>query len=181
MPTVLGSTPRGRRLRGLLAAGCAAFAVTGCSSTSFDAQTSAVYDQGVGTNARGGGVDVLNALIVDNGDGTGTLSATLVFNPGSFEDQDELSTVTLSTLEVTTLEDATVASRLIEGGVTLEPNEPIKVGDDALATVSGDKVAAGDMVTLSLTFDQDAEPVELDVPVVERTEMYDEVAEAPAA
>lgn len=180
MPTVLGSTPRQRRLRGLLVAGCVAAAVTGCTDTGFDAQTSAVYDQGVGTNERGGGVDVLNALIVDNGDGTGTLSATLVLNPGSFEDQDALSTVTLTTLEVTTLEDEAVATQLIEGGVTLEPNEAVRLGDDALATVAGDNVAAGDMVTLSLTFDQDAEPVEMDVPVVERTEMYDEVAEAPA-
>lgn len=185
MPTVLGSTPHGRplrrRLRGVLVAGCVAAALTACSDTSFDAQTNAVYDPGIGTNARGGGVDVLNALIVDNGDGTGTLAGTLVLNPGEFDAGHELTTVTLSQLEVTTLDDKPVTSNLTAGGVTLEPNEPVKLGEDALATVSGDNVAAGDMVTLDLTFDRDAQPVSMDIPVVERTEMYDDVAEAPAA
>lgn len=182
MPTVPGSTPPGRwsrrRLRGALVAGCVVAAVSGCSDTSFDAQTNAVYDPGVGSNARGGGVDVLNALIVDNGDGTGTISAALVLNPGSFGLREELTTVTLNQLEVSTLDDKSVSSNLEAGGVTLAPNEPVKLGQDTVATVSGDNVAAGDMVTLDLTFDQDAQPVTMDIPVVERTEMYDDIVEA---
>jgi hypothetical protein len=174
--TVVGSRPRGR-LRGLVAVGGAMVALAGCSDTSFNAQTNAVYDAGAGTNSRGGGVDVLNLLVVDNGDGTGTVSATLVLNPGAYELDEVPSSVTLDGLEVTTLDDEEVSSNLAPG-VTLEPNDPVRLGDEPVATVSGDNAVAGDMVNVRITFDGDAETVELDAPVVERTEMYDDVAEA---
>jgi hypothetical protein len=180
VPMMRGSTPSGRAWRGLVAAGFAVAALAGCTDTSFNAQTNDVYDPGAGSNARGGGVDVLNALIVDNGDGTGTISATLVLNPGEFDHDVEMSTVTMDELEVTTLDGDPVESTLVEGGVSLEPNEPQRLGDEPLATVSGDNVAAGDMVTLSVAFDTLAEPVAMDIPVVTRegTQMYDSVAEA---
>lgn len=183
MPIVPGSTPSGRRLR-VVAAAVAVVALSGCGSTSFDAQTNAVYDQAIGTNVRGGGVDVLNALIVDNGDGTGTVSATLIFNPGEFDAGVDLpDQVTMDQFAVTTLDDKPIESTLVDGGVELEPNQAVKLGDEALATVSGNNFAAGDMVTMNVAFDEAAQPVELEMPVVSRedTEMYDEVAEAPAS
>lgn len=179
MPMILGSTPSGLRWRGLLAAGCVVAAISGCADTNSDAQTNAVYDAGIGSNARGGGVDVLNALIVDNGDGTGTVSATLLLNPGDFDEDEAPSSVTFDDFEVTTL-DADAVDATLDDDVVLEPDEPVKLGDEAFATVSGDNVAAGDMVTATFSFDADIAPVELDIPVVVRTEMYDEVAEAPA-
>jgi hypothetical protein len=179
VPITLGSTPSSRRLRGLLAAGAAMTALTGCS-TSFDAQTNAVYDPGAGTNARGGGVDVLNALIVDNADGTGTLSTTLVYNPGEFDDDIELPpTITLDEMTVTTLGAEPIDSTLVAGGIELVPNESVIVGEEPDATVSGDNFAAGDFVVLNLGFDAAAEPVQLQVPVVTRedTDWYDDIAE----
>jgi hypothetical protein len=170
-------------MRGLVVAGCAVAALSGCSDTSFDAQTNAVYDPGAGSNARGGGVDVLNALIVDNGDGTGTMSGTLLLNPGEFDDDVEVATVTMDQLEVTTLDGDPVDSTVVDGGVTLEPNQPVQLGEEPLAWVTSDDVVAGDMVTLSLAFDALAEPVEMDIPVVSRegegAEMYAEIAEVP--
>jgi len=180
VPIIPGSTPSKLRWSGLLAAGCAVAAISGCADTGSDAQTNAVYDAGIGSNARGGGVDVLNALIVDNGDGTGTVSATLLLNPGDFDDDDEApSSVTLDDLTITTLGDEAVDSTLADE-VVLEPDQPLKLGDEAIATVSDDNVAAGDMVTAIFSFDAAVAPVELDIPVVVRTEMYEEVAEAPA-
>jgi hypothetical protein len=178
LPKNLGSTPSGLRWRGLLAAGCAVAAISGCADTSFDAQTNAVYDTGVGASSRGHGVDVLNALIVDNGDGTGTLSATLLLNPGEF-DEEAPAAVTFDDFTVTTLDDEPIDATLADG-VVLRPNEPAKLGEEPIATVSGDNWAAGDMVTATFSFDAVVEPIELDIPVVERTEMYDEIAEAPA-
>jgi hypothetical protein len=179
VPNILGSTPSGLRWRGLLAATCAAAAISGCSDTGSDAQTNAVYDAGVGSNARGDGVDVLNALIVDNGDGTGTVSATLLLNPGEFDEDEVPASVTFDDFAVTTLDGQPVDASLADG-VVLAPDEPVKLGDEAIATVSGDNVAAGQMVTATFSFDAVVEPIELDIPVVERTEMYAEVAEAPA-
>lgn len=178
MPITLGSTPSSRRLRGIFAAGATLVALSGCS-TSFDAQTNAVYDPAAGTNARGGGVDVLNALIVDNADGTGTLSTTLVYNPGEFDDNVELPpTITLDEMTVTTLSDEPIDSTLVSGGIALEPNESVKVGEEPVATVSGDNFAAGEFVWLNLGFDAAAEPVRLQVPVVtrENTDWYDDIA-----
>jgi hypothetical protein len=183
VPMLRGSTPSRRRWWGAVAAVGVVAALSGCSDTSFDAQTNDVYDPGAGSNARGGGVDVLNALVVDNGDGTGTLSATLILNPGEFDNDVELSTVTMDQLEVTTLDDEPIEATLADGSVPLEPNEPVQLGTEPLAWVSGENFVAGDMVTLSVAFDAQAQPVEMDIPVVSRegTEMYDGIAEAPAA
>lgn len=179
MPTILGSTPSGRRLRGLAVTGAALVALTGCS-TGPNAQTSHVYDAGVGTNDRGSGVDLLNVLYVDNADGTATLSATLLLNPGEFDDGEEVPpTVTLEDMRVTTLDGDPIEASLVEGGIPLEPNEPVEIGEEPLATMSGDNFAAGGMVTINVDFDVAVDPIQMDVPVVTRegTDMYDEIAE----
>ncbi|MFL6153712.1 MAG: hypothetical protein ACJ72B_15140, partial [Ornithinibacter sp.] len=178
VPKILGSTPSGLRWRGLLAATCAVAAVSGCSDTSFDAQTNDVYDAGVGVNSRGTGVDVLNALIVDNGDGTGTLSATLVLNPGEFDEDQAPTSVTFDDFSVTTLDGQPVDATLSDD-VVLQPDESVMLGTDPVATVAGDNVVAGDMVTATFSFDTVVEPIEIDIPVVQRTSTYDGVAEAP--
>lgn len=180
MPITLATTSSGRRLRSLAVAGATIAALTGCS-TSFNAQTNHVYDPGPGTNSRGGGVDVLNALIVDNGNGTGTLSTTLVLNPGEFPAGTEIpSVVTMDQMSVTTLNGDPIDSTLVSGGIALKPNEPVKVGREAEATVSGDNFSPGDIVELNLDFDAAAQPVHLQIPVFSRegTTMFDQIAEA---
>ena len=180
MPITLATTSSGRRLRVLAVAGAMIAALSGCA-TSFNAQTNHVYDPGPGTNSRGGGVDVLNALIVDNGNGTGTLSTTLVLNPGEFAAGTEIpSVVTLDQMSVTTLSGDPIDSTLVSGGIDLEPNQPVKLGRTPDATVSGDNFAAGDIVQLNLAFDVAAKPVQLQIPVVTRegTTIYDQIAEA---
>src|SRR5919197_357824 len=110
----------GRQPPPMAPAGCAVAAISGCADTSFDAQTNAVYDAGAGSNSRGDGVDVLNALIVDNGDGPGTLSATLLLNPGEFDEDDAPASVTFDDFAVTTLDDQPIDANLTDG-VVLRP------------------------------------------------------------
>ncbi|MGI8676395.1 MAG: hypothetical protein ACR2JT_05610 [Nocardioidaceae bacterium] len=170
-PRPAGTAPAATRFGHLvIALGLAGLA--GCG-TGFGAQTVQVYDAGAGVNARGGGVDVLNALIVANEDGTGTLSVSLL---AKFGDGDELTTVDASDgpdqpIEVTqSVQPLPICSTRL----TI-------VGPDAAVTFSGDFVD-GQTVTLALTF-ADAAPVTMQVPVVARgdTDIYDSVAETPGA
>ncbi len=148
--------------------------LTGCG-TSFNAETVQIYDAGNGVNERGGGVDVLNALVVDNGDQTGTLSVALLDKLGGGD-------------EVTTIR-ATLDEKPIEVNQNLQPlvlcpGRLLILGPDAEVTVSGDGFAAGGVLTLSITF-RDAEPVTMDVPVVARNEkdsdIYAGIATTPGA
>lgn len=155
---------------GLLAAG----ALSGCG-TNMQAQTNAVYDAGTGVNARGGGVDVLNALIVSNEDGTGTLSTALV---NQADEADELTSVEISS-EGEPL-------NLMAEGLPLElppyPPNPVQLDDEAPVYV--EEAETGLVLTLTMTF-ANGEPVEVEVPVVQRgdepsNEMYESVPTAPA-
>ena len=134
-----------------------------------------VYDAGVGVNDREGNVYVLNALVVDNGDSTGTLSVSLL---DKFGDGDQLVAVqaTTDTGEPIEVQQNTKPIELCGGQLAvLGPNAEVMLGGDAFA--------AGDTVTLDLTF-RDAEPVRMAVPVVARlvgegSDPYDSVAESP--
>ena len=146
------------------------FGLTGCG-TGFGAETVQVYDAGAGVNARGGGVDVLNALVVDNGDETGTLSVSLLDKLG---DGDEVAAI-----EATVDDQPLEVSQSVQP-IRLCPGRLLVVGPDATVTLGGDGFAAGGTLTLSMTF-RDAAPLSLDVPVVARSAMYDGIAETPAA
>jgi hypothetical protein len=156
----------------------ALLALTGCGGPG-DAQTLQVFDAGVGVNDRDSDVYVLNALVVDNADSTGTLSVSLLDKSG---DGDQLVAV----------EAATDAGEPIEVQQHVRPLELCDgnlevVGPGAEVTLAGDNFAAGDVIELSFTF-RDAEPVRMGVPVVSRiTDVegainpYDSVAETPPA
>lgn len=140
-------------LAGLLVSG----ALSGCG-TGMDAQTNAIYDPGDGINERGGGVDVLNALLVANPDGTGTLSAAFLNNG---QEADELTQVAVSVDG----EELTVDGDGLPVELPPSPREPLNIEDEAALYV--EDVEAGYFVTLSLQF-QNAAPVQIEVPVVER-------------
>jgi len=152
-------------LAGLLVAG----ALSGCG-TGLDAQTNAIYDPGDGVNERGGGVDVLNALLVANPDGTGTLSAALLNNG---QEADEVTEVAVSADG----EELTVDASGLPVALPPSPRAPLNIEDEAAVYV--EDVEAGYFVTLSMQF-QNAAPVEIEVPVVGRgdepsNDMYDSV------
>jgi copper(I)-binding protein len=152
-----------RRFRRGLAACIAALATAltpGCS-TNFDAQTNQIYQPGVGSNSRDGDVYVLDALVVTDGSGLGTISAGLVDevtgpdaligvsarSPAGNRVRGMILThrVRLPSLRLVQLSDA--------GDVILSAAKPLNVGG-----------------TINVTFTfQNAGPVTLDLPIVMNT------------
>jgi hypothetical protein len=167
----LVSTVRRRRTAATALATTALLALGGCG-TGFKAQTSQVYQAGVGANHRGE-MDVLNTLFVANEDGSATLSTSIVNNS---PDAQTLSGVTVTTLKGQTLP------------VTSTKLAPLSLHEGVLSTVGGASDAggfwiskgatAGDYVRVTLTFDESA-PVTLEAPVVTRTDEYAKVVGAP--
>jgi hypothetical protein len=140
-------------LAGLLVVG----ALSGCG-TGMDAQTNAIYDPGDGVNERGGDVDVLNALLVANPDGTGTVSAALLNNA---QEVDEVTEIAVSADG----EELRVDGSGLPVELPPSPRSPLNIEDEAALYV--EDIEAGYFVTLSMQF-QNAAPVEIEVPVVER-------------
>jgi len=167
-------TSRNQPARAALAALAlvATCALSACG-VGFDAQTNKIYTAPEGTDVRGGDVEGLNMLLVDNGDGSGTLVAALV-NHG--DEVDSLQTI------VATDTDADGAD---EGGdfEVSGFDEPIELpagklvqlanGDPVVAFTS-DTIAAGGFVQVTMTFTR-AGSVTADIPVVDRAEPYADV------
>jgi hypothetical protein len=138
--------------------------------TSFGAQTNKVYQPAVGANARGE-VDVLNALLVANPDGTATVSAGVVNNADTEQ--------TLSSVEATTLDGKTLP---VEDVTTKQL--PLKPGVYNLLGSSTDAggfrvkgAEPGLYVKVTFTF-SDSSPVTIEAPVVARTAEYDNITGA---
>lgn len=165
--------PTANRLRrsavGLAGAACL-LGVSACG-TNFEAQTNQVYQAAAGANHNTGQVKLLNVLVVDNSDDTGTLSASLL---NKVDEDDTISGVT-----GTNTEGDAIDVELVEP-VELPAHELVLTGEEAQVVVSSDDLTPGRYVTLTFQF-EDAAPVEIDVPVVERDDhgIYDAIAEAP--
>ena len=135
--------------------------------------TDFVYTPAQGTNDRDGQVDVLNALVVAGSEGEGRFIAGLANN--SPTEADGLSGITA----VDSAEGVTIA---IESGDTDIPASGfLQLADpeSANVVVSGEEVAAGGYVRLRLEFDN-AEPVEVNVPVVAAGEDFAGVTSGPS-
>lgn len=142
--------------------------VTGCG-TGAGAQTAQVYDAAAGSNSRGGDVEVHNALFVDNANETATLSAALLNKSEASE--------TLTGVAVLNSDGEPVETTLSEP-IELKPDTLYAAGKIAEVLVSGTNFEAGNFLTVTFTF-SDAAEIAIDVPVVVRNEMYDNIAETP--
>lgn len=154
-------------VRRRLAATFAATTLLALSACGFEAQTNQQYQAAVGANEHGD-VDILNALLVANEDGSATVSAGFVNNTG---DEQGLSNVTVTTLDGKELP--------VRGLRSLLP-----LADSRLATLGGASDAGGFTVTegaeagyyVKATFSfTDSAPVTIEIPVVARTAEYDKV------
>ena len=164
-------TPRLPRTSRRIAPGVALLAVTaalglgGCAGTGTDAQTNAQYQAGVGANVRSGAIQLYNALAVDNGDGTATLSAAILNRddrPAKLKSADATASDG-STVDVQT------APAIIDAG------QMFNIGKAGAVILADKELTAGEYVTVKLTFDGGRE-VSVEAPVVARTAIYDEVA-----
>jgi hypothetical protein len=147
------------------AAVLATLGLSGCAGTGVDAQTNEQYQAGVGANVRTGAIQLFNALAVDNGNGTATLSAAILN-----------TTNEAARLTAATAKDAngsavatTLAPAIVGAGQMFDTGKPGAV------LLTSKKVTAGDYVTVKLTF-SGGHSVTVDAPVVPRTAIYDKVA-----
>lgn len=159
---------RRRRLAAIALVVTAPLTLSACS-TSFGAPTNQQYQQGIGANLREGSVQIYNGLFVDNEDGTATFS-------GAFLAREEDQVITSAS--VTPSLGAPVPVTL-EAPIELAAEDLLPVGSQGKIIVASDAVEAGRYVTLTLG--TSSGEVTLDVPVVERTEMYSSVATEPVA
>lgn len=129
------------------------------ASCGFDYATDRVYTPADGVNNRDGEVDVLNAVIVWDGEGKGRFLATLVNN--SLEAPDKLTAIEgdVETEKVPTAE-------IPLGGLLNLASTPTPID------VTGE-FAEGDMVTVTLDF-ATADSATLEVPVVAARDQYAE-------
>jgi hypothetical protein len=145
-------------------AATAAFALGGCSGTGVDAQTNEQYQAGVGANVHSGAIQLYNALAVDNGDGTLTLSAA-VLN---------------TTSKPVKLVDVNMGGPLENSGIGGWPlivgaGQLKDIGKSGTVIIHSKKLTAGEYVKVKLTF-SGKNSVSVDAPIVARTAIYDEVA-----
>ena len=144
-----------RRSIAAAAAILAAPALTACG-VSFGAQTDQVYNPTVGVDERSGEVDVLNALVVSGTNGSGTVIATLVDNDQ--ENADTLRGVSGSGADSKLTVKVSGPTSIPAGGL-------LNLATDGGITARGDRVAPGNFVEVTFSFDRGA-AVTLDVPVV---------------
>jgi hypothetical protein len=131
------------------------------SSCGFDQPTDRVYNPGVGVNDRSGSVNVLNALVVSGADGSGTLVAT--FTNDKLTEADTLTDVSGAGASVT-----------LEAPVDIAPGGNVSLTNETEVSVEGERVLPGSFITLRFTF-ENAETVELEMPVVARRGPYADI------
>lgn len=154
-----------RRITAAAIAATAALALSGCSPWGSGMQTNQQYSAGVGSNARGQHVEVLNSLFVDNGDKTATYSASLINRTAEAH--------ILTGVNVTTTAGDPIASTFATSR-ELKDNSPYLPGTEGDIVLTG-AFTDGGFVKITFTFDS-AAPVTVSAPIVPRTSMYDTVA-----
>lgn len=159
-----------------LAAGCAA---------GKGAQTQKQYQPGVGSDNRDGHVYALNLLVVGDDNGDGTLVGTLINQQDCPDYVIEIQAVDnagggIETSPFPPVEEIRTDCPVTapDAGVALPSQEPAKFPDDAMFQLQADTVVPGTFITLTLRFAQAGE-LEIDVPVVAESPIYDGVEVSP--
>jgi len=127
----------------------------------FGYQTDQIYQPGVGVNNREGTVDVLAAVVVSSIEGEGTFVASLVNK--DTENDDSLVQVTGDDVDVT----LTAPVEIPAGGL-------VNLADSGAVSVTGETVAPGKWVRLTLTFES-GQTTEVNAPVVPFKDEFDDV------
>lgn len=140
--------------RAAIAALLLAPALTACG---FSAQTDQVYQPAVGVNDRSGSVDILNAVIVSQTDGSGTFAGTLV-NKNQTQD-DVLDNVSGPGITAST------------GSVTIKAGQNALLAKTGQLTLTGEPIKAGSFVELTFSFGS-GQSTTMKVPVVTDTGDY---------
>ena len=143
--------------RAAIAALLLAPALTACG---FNAQTDQVYQPAVGVNNRDGNVDIINALVVSDTDGSGTFAGTLVNNDQTNDDA----------LESVTGTGITASRRTVQ----VPAAGAVPLGDTGAVSLKGEGIKAGGWVELTFVFSS-GQSTSMKVPVVEATGDYADI------
>lgn len=175
-----GAAALSRRRRTTIALVAACMPGLAACGAGFDAQTNQVYQPAAGVSDRSGSVNVIDALIVTDGNGSGTVVASLV-NTGV---EDDL----LTEVVASTTDGAPLESSDLRNGIVLPAGQAVQLANRGRVTVSG-SAAAGDQgseggaalapssyATLQFVFDR-APVVELTVPVVSNASDHNDIYE----
>ncbi len=153
----------GRHVRRNLALTIAAvlFAVPSLASCGFNYATDREYTPANGANDQHGVVDVLNAVIVSQDEGSGTFLA-------SFANGDPTTTIHLTSLDFGSNSTVEVADF---DPVEIKPRQAVNLADGQGIKVQGE-FAKGDFVALTVVFDN-GESASIKVPVVDATGQWE--------
>ncbi len=168
-----------RRLATVLIA-ASLVAISGCAAN-FSAQTQAIYQPALGSDDRSGDVFVLNALVLADGEGNGTLVTTLINQTSPTDFLTGMTAKMLGGGGVDVGALPTVTSTVANApstGIELPTQAAVKLPDDGLIQLHAADLAAGGYLTLSLTF-KEAAPLDVDVPVIAESSTYDGITVGP--
>lgn len=149
--------------------------LTGCGA-SFNAQTNQPYQPAEGTNSRDGDIYVLNALVVTDGRGDGTVVTTLI---NQRDADDALQSVTAVDENGNSIHVDRLAQEF-----SLAPQDGVQIPSDTLPdggviSLRGNALQAGRVITVTFTF-ADAAAVEIGVPVVAVGTIYTGIPIGPS-
>jgi hypothetical protein len=165
--TPLGSRPRAtwlRRLPVLAIVATLCLALTGCGG-GFDEQTNKIYQGAAGITNRDGEVYVLNALVVTDGKGNGTMVGTLL-NIMSTADS-------LKGVKAVDSSGKTIATKLASP-VSLKPEQAVKLETNGDVRLTGKGLRAGYFIDVTFTF-ATAAPLSMSIPVLPQGTEYSSV------
>ena len=161
------SRRRPARRRLLISAALAA-TLAGCSG-GFNAQTNQLYQPGPGVSVRQDGVYLINALVVTDGSGHGTLVGALVNEQAR---SDALESVTL-----TGSQGVSVNVTILAGSISLRPYQAVQLADTGGVRFQG-TLQPGATYKLTMTFRNGA-PITTLIPLITKTSTYSQVPIGP--
>jgi hypothetical protein len=144
--------------------------LAGCG-VGFHAETNQIYQPGPGITVRNNSVYALNALVVTDGRGDGTLVAGLL---NRRPQPDALQSVS-----ITNSSGRQLKTTITGGTVALPPQKLVQLADTGAVRVSG-TLLPGSVCSLALTF-QNSAPVQVKIPVVTSAPPYDAVPLGPVS
>jgi hypothetical protein len=155
---------RSRRLRRLALTAVVCLALTGCGG-GFNDQTNKVYQSAAGISNRGHQVYVLNALVVTDGKGNGTMVGTLIDMAKSADTHHTVCAVDSTGKGINTK---------LAAPVKLAPAQAVKLQTNAAVRLTSKNLKPGYFITVTFGFST-AAPVTMAIPVLPRGTEYTSV------
>ena len=151
---------------------CAVCWLLASCAAGFNAQTQQQYQAGEGISDRSTDIYVLNALVVADDQGNGTLVGTLINQSGQADELQQVS--------ATGADGKSIRTTKLTSPIPLGYQQSVQLESDGLVRLTGDGVQAGDFITVTFTFGN-AAPIELGIPIVPTGPMYTSVPVGPSS